>query len=476
MNSDYEHRIIRQIHIQNNGSDPASSPRQTGTSSPFSSRTFGDRFIPTRAGANWDISFHWNKENEKVTHSDASPGNVKDGLTYTALLKNELLGAGIENVQEPQTPKRSLFSYSPHTKRPSLETCANISPYSLSTVSNTSHTLLGAPRRPTRKVSESPFKVLDASGLQDDFYLNLVDWSSLNVLGVGLGSCVYMWSAYTSQVVKLCDLSPEGDSVTSVAWTERGDLMAVGTHRGYVQIWDAATGKKICVWKGHRNRVGVLAWNSDQLSSGSCDCTILQRDTRTSPLQSVRRLKAHKREVCGLKWNSDRKLLASGDNDNKLLVWNQDSPMPLQTFKEHQGAVKAIAWSPHQRSLLASGGGSADCSIRIWSSLQLEPVQRVDTGSQVCNLVWSKHTNELVSTHGYADNKVMVWKCPSLTQVASLTHHSDRVLHLAMSPDGEVIVTGAGGKDETLCFWKLFSNTRSTKDLVSNLNLFTRMR
>lgn len=75
--------------------------------------------------------------------------------------------------------------------------------------------------------------------------------------------------------------------------------------------------------------------------------------------------------------------------------------MPLQTFKEHQGAVKAIAWSPHQRSLLASGGGSADCSIRIWSSLQLEPVQRVDTGSQVCNLVWSKHTNELVSDSRY---------------------------------------------------------------------------
>lgn len=79
-----------------------------------------------------------------------------------------------------------------------MEKCCN---YTLFNIPHLySHTLLGAPRRPTRKVSESPFKVLDASGLQDDFYLNLVDWSSLNVLGVGLGSCVYMWSAYTSQV------------------------------------------------------------------------------------------------------------------------------------------------------------------------------------------------------------------------------------------------------------------------------------
>lgn len=44
--------------------------------------------------------------------------------------------------------------------------------------------------------------MLDAPELQDDFYLNLVDWSAQNVLAVGLGSCVYLWSACTSQVSK----------------------------------------------------------------------------------------------------------------------------------------------------------------------------------------------------------------------------------------------------------------------------------
>lgn len=132
-----------------------------------------------------------------------------------------------------------------------------------------SQKLLRSPRKPTRKISKIPFKVLDAPELQDDFYLNLVDWSSLNVLSVGLGTCVYLWSACTSQVcvwmfvcyhteisdtvsvyrkclslvnsfiwceleidnlwivsfglqvTRLCDLSVEGDSVTSVGWSER---------------------------------------------------------------------------------------------------------------------------------------------------------------------------------------------------------------------------------------------------------------
>ena len=36
--------------------------------------------------------------------------------------------------------------------------------------------------------------------------MNLVDWSSQNILAVGLGSCVYLWSASTSKVTKLYDL------------------------------------------------------------------------------------------------------------------------------------------------------------------------------------------------------------------------------------------------------------------------------
>lgn len=56
--------------------------------------------------------------------------------------------------------------------------------------------------------------------LQDDFYLNLVDWSPQNQLAVGLGSCVYLWSACTSKVTKLCDLSsPADDTICSVAWS-----------------------------------------------------------------------------------------------------------------------------------------------------------------------------------------------------------------------------------------------------------------
>jgi WD40 repeat protein len=74
----------------------------------------------------------------------------------------------------------------------------------------------------------------------------------------------------------------------------------------------------------------------------------------------------------------------------------------------------------------------------------LNEVFRALPGSQVCNLLWSKNANELVSTHGYSQNQIVVWKYPSMSKLATLTGHTLRVLYLAVSPDGQTIVTGAG--------------------------------
>lgn len=483
MDPEYEKRLLRQ---QNGQLSPGPSPQQLSPMTSPSKDKYGDRFIPSRAGANWHINFNMIQENKPQSPSqarklrEAPADSTKDGMAYNCLLKNELLGAGIDDLKD-QTPderkilvpkdSKNMFHY--RVPRRSLDN-SDSSPYSLSPVGNKSQKLLRSPRKAVRKISKIPFKVLDAPELQDDFYLNLVDWSSQNVLSVGLGTCVYLWSACTSQVTRLCDLSCDGDSVTSVSWSERGQLVAVGTHKGYVQIWDVTASKRVSVLEGHTARVGALAWNADMLSSGSRDRLILQRDVRTPSVTPERRLTGHRQEVCGLKWSPDHQHLASGGNDNRLFVWNMTNLSPVQTYTEHLAAVKAIAWSPHQHGLLASGGGTADRCIRFWNTLTGQPLQCVDTGSQVCNLAWSKHSNELVSTHGYSQNQILVWKYPSLVQIAKLTGHSFRVLYLAMSPDGEAIVTGAG--DETLRFWNVFSKTRSTKESNSVLNMFTRIR
>ena len=85
--------------------------------------------------------------------------------------------------------------------------------------------------------------------------------------------------------------------------------------------------------------------------------------------------------MCGLKWSPDDREVASGGNDNQLYIWNLNSTSPIIKFSDHNAAVKAIAWSPHQHGLLASGGGTADRCIRFWNSATNTALNCIDTGT-----------------------------------------------------------------------------------------------
>ena len=143
-----------------------------------------------------------------------------------------------------------------------------------------------------RKINKLPIKVLDAPALQDDFYLNLLDWSSQNYLAVGLATSVYLWNAANSKVTKLCDLGVQ-NIATSVACSIKSSHLSLGTNSGDVQIWDVEKLKLVSTLTGHTLRVGAMAWNSNILSTGSRDKTILQRDIRTNT-PFVSKLAGHK--------------------------------------------------------------------------------------------------------------------------------------------------------------------------------------
>lgn len=197
---------------------------------------------------------------------------------------------------------------------------------------------------------------------------------------------------------------------------------------------------------------------------------IFNRDVR-SPHDFVQHLQdGHRQEVCGLKWNPSEMFLASGGNDNRLLLWDKRHLKPFQRCTDHTAAIKALAWSPHQHGVLASGGGTADRHITFRNVISGQIISSLDTGSQVCNLAYSKSDNELVSTHGYSQNQITLWRARDMTTLATLTGHSTRVLYLAMSPDGQNICTGAG--DETLRFWNVFAKNRPSEGRL----LETRLR
>jgi cell division cycle protein 20 (cofactor of APC complex) len=317
-----------------------------------------------------------------------------------------------------------------------------------------------------RAIRTQPDRILDVPNLVDDFYLNVLDWSNNGVIGIGLTNEMYLldYARLTSSL--LFTLNPE-IYISSVSWGSNGQFLSAGLSNGSIQIWDVEKQKLIRTLRSHEHRVISLAWNSHMLSSGAH--SIVHHDVRIKD-HLLNRQEAHSQEVCGLKWSPCGTELASGGNDNAMYIWNKNNlSKPSFECNEHTSAVKAMAWSPSERHVLITGGGASDRKIRVWNTTTKSCTKSVDTGAQVCSLLWSKTDGELISSQGFSSNSLVLWKYPTLKKQAELFGHKSRVLYTAQSPNGSIVVSASG--DETMRFWNIFSPSVEKKTNGSPLSI-----
>ena len=327
-----------------------------------------------------------------------------------------------------------------------------------------------------KKIPKTSYKVLDSPNLKDDFYLHLLDWSKKDDVAVGLDKQLYVWEGKTSRV-RLIHTLIDSDYLTAVKWTNDGEKVIVGTNYGMISIWDINKTKEIKTFKCDKKRVDVISTmnTSDNVYSvGLVNKMIISYDVRVGWARPVSQYKGHTQEICGLKWSLDDRRLASGGNDNKLIIWNNRMAKMERIFSSHSSAVKAIDWSPHKFGYLISGGGTQDKTLKLWNINTMSLVDSIETYSQVCNVAFSKISHEFVTTHGYTNNCILIWDSQKMEVKASLKGHKDRVIYMALGPDSKNIVTGAG--DETIRFWNVFTEDPQSNEDLSLLSKNKKLR
>jgi len=95
------------------------------------------------------------------------------------------------------------------------------------------------------QLAQSSERTLDAPDLVDDYYLNLLDWGSSNVLSIALGSTVYLWDASSGSTSELVTVDDDYGPVTSVSWAPDGRHIAVGLNSSDVQLWDTTSNRLV---------------------------------------------------------------------------------------------------------------------------------------------------------------------------------------------------------------------------------------
>ena len=84
-------------------------------------------------------------------------------------------------------------------------------------------------------------------------------------------------------------------------------------------------------------------------------------------------------------------VIPSGDVSDPVIPPGDAQSEPLHTLNAHQAAVKAVSWCPWSPHLLASGGGTADRSIRFWNASTGQLLSTTTTNSQVSQVSLTQH-------------------------------------------------------------------------------------
>jgi hypothetical protein len=260
---------------------------------------------------------------------------------------------------------------------------------------------------------------------------------------------VRLWDAATGKEIRT--FKGHKGVIQSVAFSPDGKLLASGSCDETVKLWDVGSGKTVHILRGHTHLVNVVAFSPDgkRLASASVDKTVRVWEVATG--KEVRSLEGHTDAVFGVAFNPDGKLLASASLDRTVRVWEGATGKEVRTLKGHTDIVWGVAFSPDGKRLASA---SQDKTLKLWDVATGEAVRTFSGHTDaVASVAFSPDGKRLASAGGTADKTAKVWDLATGKDVLTLKGHTDTVHGVTFSPDGKRLASGS--HDETLKVWEL---------------------
>ena len=259
-------------------------------------------------------------------------------------------------------------------------------------------------------------------------------------------------TAGDNNTIKLWDLRNDtvttlrghNHQVNAVTFSSNGQLLASGGDDFTFKLWNIPEQRHIAtlehITARHRSQVKDVAFSPDGqsvASAGYPDTKLwdVNNQTETASFQ-------HNDWVLTITFSPSGQLLAAGDNEGTVKVWDIQKRQAIAQLEGDTTSVYSVQFSPDGQTLAGAG---YDGKIKLWNVSNWEHLGTLENRSTVHTLNFSPEGKVLAST---GHSIVTLWSVDSGKKVASLTGHTGWVLGTDFSPNGVTLVSG--GDDGTI--------------------------
>lgn len=208
-----------------------------------------------------------------------------------------------------------------------------------------------------------------------------------------------------------------------------------GANSGRVVGWSVADGRRLFEVGAEDDSILAADLSPDQklVAFGTTDKLV---KVVTTAGEKVHQMKKHTDWVTAVAFSPDGVLLATGDRNGNLYVWEAESGREYQTLAGHTAAITGIAWRDDANVLASS---SEDGTIRLWEMQEGKPIKNWGAHGGGCLGVAFSHDGRIASCG--RDHAVKVWKGDGALE-KQLDGLSELALRVAFDPDGKQVVAG----------------------------------
>jgi WD40 repeat protein len=164
--------------------------------------------------------------------------------------------------------------------------------------------------------------------------------------------------------------------------------------------------------------------------------------------QPILSCKGHAGWVHSIAFSRDGKILCSASSDHTVKLWDVADGSCLKTLTGHNQRVRSVAFGRDDK-LLASGG--SDATIRLWD-LQSGQCLKVLSGHE--NFIWSvafSSDGDMIASAS-EDTSIKLWDVSTGECLQTLLEHNRWVRTIEFSRDGKLLASGSG--DRTIKIWE----------------------